>query len=315
MTILPHEKQIYEYEDTLQKLRDQKEVWAEKEIASLEKKLQNLKKKVYGKLSSWDRIQICRHPKRPHASDYIRHVFQEFVPLHGDRQYADDRAMIMGCAYLGKQPFFVLGQEKGKDLDTRIMRNFGMPHPEGYRKALRGMKLAEKFGIPIVSFIDTPGAYPGLSAEERGQGWAIAQNLFEMAGLTVPVIVVLIGEGCSGGALGIGIGDCIGMLEHSYYSVISPEGCAAILWQDVAQSAKAAEKLKLHAEDLFEYKVIDQIISEPLGGAHHNPKKTYDNVKTFIVQSYKKLNNRDKDELIASRYQKFRCIGSFEESC
>ncbi len=313
MTLLPHEKQIYEYENTLQKLRMQKEVWAEKEIASLEKKLHTLKKKLYANLSSWDRIQICRHPKRPHASDYIKAMVSEFVEIHGDRLYADDPAIVMGTGYIEGKKYLIIGQEKGKDTDSRIYRNFGMPHPEGYRKALRGMQLAEKFNIPIVCLIDTPGAYPGLAAEERGQGWAIAHNLLSMSGLKVPIIIVVIGEGCSGGALGIGVGDTIGMLEHSYYSVISPEGCASILWKDAGKSAEAAKTLKLHAEDLQEMQIIDQIISEPLGGAHHDREKTYYNVKAFIVQSRETLEGKNPITLVEDRYRKFRKMGSFDE--
>ncbi|MEM8628499.1 MAG: acetyl-CoA carboxylase carboxyltransferase subunit alpha [Chlamydiota bacterium] len=314
MPLLPHERQIHEYEKTLEKLRAQKEVWAESEIASLEKKLEDLKEKVYSSLTSWDRIQICRHPKRPHTSDYIEHVFTKFFEIHGDRYYADDAAIIMGCAYLEEQRYFVIGQEKGKNLETRLERNFGMPHPEGYRKALRGMRLAEKFSIPIVCLIDTPGAYPGLSAEERGQGWAIANNLFEMADLRVPIIVLLIGEGCSGGALGIGVGDVIAMLEHSYYSVICPEGCASILWKDPAKRAEAAATLKLHAEDLQEHKVIDQVIAEPMGGAHQDPHATYAKVKEFLIRSEKELSLLDTDALVEARYQKFRSIGAFHEN-
>ncbi len=314
MSILPHEKQIIEYEQTLEKLKEQSEphsLLPQEEVKKLEKRLKNLKEKVYSKLNAWDRIQICRHPKRPHTSDYIQAVFTDFEQIFGDRTFSDDHAIMMGCAYLEKQRFFVIGQEKGKDTESRLYHNFGMPHPEGYRKALRGMKLAEKFNIPVICFLDTQGAYCGLTAEERGQGWAIAKNLFEMARLAVPIIVILIGEGCSGGALGIGVGDQIGMLEHSYYSVISPEGCASILWKDPAKNAEAASALKLHAEDLIQHGIIDEMISEPLGGAHHDPEIVFKNVSNFILKSYTDLKDKPVEILLEKRYQKFREIGAF----
>jgi len=315
MTILPHEKQVYEYEEALAKLKEQSlegEVWPKDEIEALENKLGDLKEKIYSGLKPWDRVQICRHPGRPQTSDYIEHIFPDFEEISGDRGFADDAAIIMGCAHLENSKFFVIGQEKGKDTESRLKRNFGMPHPEGYRKALRGMKLAEKFNIPIVCFLDTPGAYPGLAAEERGQGWAIAKNLLEMAQLKVPVIVIVIGEGCSGGALGIGVGDTIGMLEHAYYSVISPEGCASILWKNPTKNSVAAAALKLHAEDLIKHGIIDKIIKEPLGGAHHDPEEAFTNIKRFILESLPDLALLSPAKLIENRYEKFRKMGAFE---
>jgi len=316
MAVLPHEKQIREYEETLARLKEQNEttsMWSDKEIAKLEKKLSQLKKKVYSSLSPWDRVSICRHPNRPHSSDYIQHITDEFVEIHGDRLYRDDPAVIAGFGKINNEKFVFIGLEKGKDTDSRLHRNFGMAHPEGYRKALRVMKLAEKFNLPIVTLLDTPGAYPGLTAEERGQGWAIANNLFEMAQIKVPIIVILIGEGCSGGALGIGVGDRIGMLEHAYYSVISPEGCASILWKDANKNSLAAETLKMHAEDLIKLNVIDVIIPEPQGGAHQNPAQAYQYVLSFIEDSMRELKNIDPYDLIEGRYQKFRQMGKFAE--
>lgn len=315
MTILPHEKEIIEYQETIEKVKSQnlksQALLSNKEIEKLEKKLEKLKKKVYSELTAWDKVMICRHPDRPHTVDYIENLCDKFVELHGDRTYKDDAAMITGLGYIGSEKFMIIGQEKGKNTEDRLYRNFGMAHPEGYRKALRMMKLAEKFSLPIVCFLDTPGAFPGLSAEERGQGFAIAKNLIEMAGLKTPMIIVLIGEGCSGGALGIGMGDTIGMLEHSYYSVISPEGCASILWKDPSKNATAASKLKMHAEDLIKLDIIDEMIKEPLGGAHHDPKLTYSNVKEFILRKVEELNLIPKDALLQRRYDKFRKMGKF----
>jgi acetyl-CoA carboxylase carboxyl transferase subunit alpha len=317
VTILPHEKQIVEYEKTLKQLKEQNRdtsFWPVEEISRLENKLELLKKKVYADLKPWDRVSICRHPQRPHTVDYIQNLCEEFVEIFGDRSFQDDHAMICGLAKIKNEKFVLIGLEKGKDTESRLYRNFGMAHPEGYRKALRAMHLAAKFHLPVISFLDTPGAYPGLTAEERGQGWAIAKNLWEMAKLPTPIIVILIGEGCSGGALGIGIGDVIGMLEHSYYSVISPEGCASILWKDPAKNAEAAAALKMQAEDLLELKIIDTIIKEPLGGAHHDPKVVYDGVQKFILEQAERLKNLPTKSLLESRYQKFRNMGKFEIS-
>jgi acetyl-CoA carboxylase carboxyl transferase subunit alpha len=311
MTVLPHEKQILEAKQTLQKLKEQNPLFSPEEMARLEKKLEQLKEKVYSELKAWDRVAICRHPQRPHAIDYIQAISEEFVELFGDRTFQDDHAIIAGLAKIDGQKYVVIGQEKGKDTESRLYRNFGMPHPEGYRKAMRCMRLAAKFDLPVITFLDTPGAYPGLTAEERGQGWAIANNLWEMARLPTPIIVILIGEGCSGGALGIGVGDVIGMLEHSYYSVISPEGCSSILWKDASKNAVAAEALKMHVEDLLELGVVDQMIAEPLGGAHLDPNVAFQNVKTFIKEQWNSLKSIPIELLIENRYQKFRKMGKF----
>ncbi len=316
MTILPHERQIHEVEKTLQKLKEQNEsssFLSPKELVEMEKKLQDLKKTVYSELKPWDRVAICRHPQRPHAIDYIQNCVEDFVEIFGDRTFQDDHAIIAGLGKIQGQKFMIIGQEKGKDTESRIYRNFGMPHPEGYRKAMRCMHMAAKFDLPVLCLLDTPGAYPGLAAEERGQGWVIAQNLFEMARLPTPIIVLVIGEGCSGGALGMGVGDVIGMLEHSYYSVISPEGCSSILWKDASKNAVAAAALKMQSEDLLDLGIIDQIIKEPLGGAHTNPNAVYQNVKTFILQGWEALKSVPIDEMIENRYQKFRKMGKFVE--
>lgn len=267
---------------------------------------------INNNLSAWERVLICRHPKRPHTSDFIHNMCDAFTELHGDRLFSDDEAIIGGLGYIGGERCIIIGQEKGKDTESRIRHNFGMPHPEGYRKALRLMKLAEKFEIPIVSLIDTPGAYPGLTAEERGQGSAIATNLWAMAQIRVPIICVLIGEGCSGGALGIGVGDVIGMLEHAYYSVISPEGCASILWKDAKMNAHAAEVLKIHAEDLLEFGIVDEIIKEPDGGAHLDPEFIFSGVKEFVLRQMKALSAHSPYELLENRYQKFREMGQYD---
>ncbi|MGB7978057.1 MAG: acetyl-CoA carboxylase carboxyltransferase subunit alpha [Chlamydiales bacterium] len=314
MTVLPHEKQILEVEQTLSKLKEQNKsnpLFSKEEFIKMEKKLEKLREKVYSELKPWDRVAICRHPQRPHAIDYIQQMADEFVELCGDRTFQDDHAIIAGLAMIDGEKYVVIGQEKGKDTESRIYRNFGMPHPEGYRKAMRCMNLAAKFNLPVITLLDTPGAYPGLSAEERGQGWAIANNLWEMARLPTPIIVILIGEGCSGGALGIGVGDVIGMLEHAYYSVISPEGCASILWKDSSKNALAAAALKMHVEDLLALGIVDQMISEPLGGAHFNPQEVFANVKAFIKEQWSSLKTVPIDTLLENRYQKFRKMGKF----
>lgn len=258
----------------------------------------------------WERVTICRRPDRPQTSDYIKHIADDFVEIHGDRLFRDDPSIIGGLGYIGGKKFIIIGQEKGKDTETRLQRNFGMPYPEGYRKALRIMELGEKFHLPILTLIDTSGAYAGLAAEERGQGWAIAENLWRMSRLKTPIICLIIGEGCSGGALGIGVGDTIGMLEHSYYSVISPEGCASILWKDAKENrATAAAKLKMHPEDLLAWGVIDEIIPEPLGGAHNDPIVVYQAVKNFVLERSEKLGTIPLESLIENRYQKFRKLG------
>lgn len=314
MDILPHEKQIQEYIKTIEHLKKQNQdnPLFNNEIRKLEQKLEKLKQKVYSELTPWQRVLICRHPSRPHTVDYIKNICESFQELYGDRLFHDDHSIVGGLAKIGGIKCVIIGQEKGNDTESRVYRNFGMLNPEGFRKALRLMKLAEKFKLPIVSLLDTPGAYPGLEAEERGQGWAIADNLRQMARITTPIIVIVIGEGCSGGALGMGIGDTVAMLEHSYYSVISPEGCASILWKDPAKNIDAATALKLNSEDLLQFGIIDAIINEPLGGAHHNPQITYDNVKRFILEQWEVLKRMHPQLLIEQRYLKFRKMGQFQ---
>ncbi len=315
MDILQHEKQIHEYIKTIEHLKKQNQdnPIFNVEIRKLEQKLEKLKQKVYTELTPWQRIMICRHPSRPHALDFAKNISEKFVELSGDRNFGDDPAIIGGLATIGGVNCIIIGQEKGYDTESRVKRNFGMLNPEGFRKALRLMKMAEKFHLPVVSLLDTPGAYPGLEAEERGQGWAIAENLRAMAGLKTPIIVVVIGEGCSGGALGMGVGDVIAMLEHAYYSVISPEGCASILWKDVSKNVEAASALKLNAENLIELKVVDAVIPEPLGGAHHNPQQAYINVKRFVQEQLQILKRIPDHILLEQRYLKFRQMGQYTE--
>ena len=313
--MLDHEKQIHEYEQTILKLKEQNEtngIWTDEELVKMEAKLEALKTKVYSKLTAWERVTICRHPDRPKASHFIENICDDFKEIFGDRTYKDDRAIVAGLGTINGQKFAIIAQEKGSDTESRLYRNFGMPHPEGYRKALRVMKLAEKFNIPVLSILDTPGAYPGLSAEERGQGWAIANNLKEMAILKTPIVVLLIGEGCSGGALGMGVGDVIGMLEHAYYSVISPEGCASILWRDAGKNEVAAETLRMHCQDLLELGVVDEMIEEPLGGMQHNPEEVFIKVKDFVVKHADDLSKLPIEKLVENRYQKFRKLGDYK---
>lgn len=313
MDSLPHEKQIYEYMKTIEHLKNQNQnnPLFNTEIRKLEQKLEKLKEKVYSELTPWQRVTICRHAQRPHTIDYIKNICANFHELCGDRTFSDDRSVIGGLCTIDGVKCMVIGQEKGNDTESRLHRNFGMLHPEGFRKALRLMHLAEKFYLPIVTFLDTPGAYPGLEAEERGQGWAIAQNLRAMSRIKTPIIVIVIGEGWSGGALGIGVGDIVAMLEHACYSVISPEGCASILWKDAGKNMEAAERLKLNAEDLLEFQLIDAIIKEPLGGAHHQPQVVYDNVKRFIGEQWTMLRMIPPEILLEQRYLKFRKMGQF----
>lgn len=314
MDILPHEKQIYEYIKTIDHLKKQNQnnPLFNSEIRKLEQKLEKLKEKVYSELTPWQRVTICRHPGRPHTVDYVKNMCTSFYELCGDRSYADDHSLVGGFATIDGIKCMLIGQEKGHDTESRIYHNFGMLNPEGFRKALRLMKLAEKFQLPIVSLIDTSGANPILEAEERGQGWAIAQNLRDMSRIATPIIVIVIGEGASGGALGIGVGDVIAMLEHSYYSVISPEGCASILWKDSTKSADAAATLKLNAENLLDLHIIDAIIKEPLGGAHHNPQVVYNNIKQFVSEQYNVLKRIPHALLLEQRYLKFRRMGQWQ---
>ncbi|MCF6765597.1 acetyl-CoA carboxylase carboxyltransferase subunit alpha [Thiotrichales bacterium 19S3-7] len=283
------------------------------EIKNLEAKLKKLVESVFSNLNDWQIIQLARHPERPYALDYIRSLFSEFEELHGDRNFGDDQAIIGGLASLEGLPVMVIGQQKGRSTKEKIKRNFGMPHPEGYRKALRLMKLAERFSIPVITLIDTPGAYPGVNAEARGQSEAIARNLKEMSALKVPIICVVIGEGCSGGALGIGVGDRFLMLNYSYFATISPEGCASILWKSADKASHAAEIMGITAPKLKKLKLIDDIIPEPLGGAHRDMNQMGSILKQALVKELKQLNKMDVNTLLDSRYQKIMKFGDFLE--
>lgn len=278
-------------------------------VLELQEKLANAEKEIYGNLSGWENVQMSRHPERPQTFDYINMICDDFIELHGDRTVRDDKAIVGGFASIGGQSVMVIGHQKGKNTKERQYRNFGMANPEGYRKALRLMKMAEKFNKPIVTLIDTMGAYPGLEAEERGQGEAIARNLLEMSVLKVPIICVVIGEGASGGALGIGIGDRVYMLEHTWYSVISPESCSSILWRSWDHKEKAAEALKLTSKDMLGNGLIDGIIKEPLGGAHQNPELAAEFLKTKLVEDLAILTAKDKDILVDERIAKFSNMG------
>ncbi len=283
------------------------------EIEKLEAKLLKLREEIYRKITPYQRVQLARHPARPYALDYVGLIFQDFLELHGDRAFRDDPSLVAGWVRLGRQVLMVIGQQKGRDTKEKIYRNFGMPHPEGYRKALRLMKLAEKFGRPIVTLIDTPGAYPGIGAEERGQAEAIARNLREMACLRVPLVSVVIGEGGSGGALALGMGNRVLMLENAIYSVISPEGCASILWRDDAEKEKAAQALKLDAPSLLQFGVIDEIIPEPSGGAHTDPAATAANLKEALTRHVRQLTALPAEELVRQRLDKFSHMGEYSE--
>ncbi|MCX5778707.1 MAG: acetyl-CoA carboxylase carboxyltransferase subunit alpha [Elusimicrobia bacterium] len=282
-------------------------------LGVLEEKYRALRGEIYGSLTPWQRVQLARHPQRPYMMDYVNALFTDFVELHGDRSYGDDKSIVAGMAVIDGKPVVVIGQQKGRNLHENIGRNFAMAHPEGYRKALRVMKFAEKFNKPVITFIDTPGAYPGIAAEERGQAEAIARNLREMASLKIPVISIVIGEGGSGGALGIGIANRILMLENAYYSVISPEGCAAILFRDATRAQDAATALKITAEDLVRSGVVDEIIKEPLGGAHRDFATTTENVKQVLLKHLSALNAMSPQELEQARYAKFRNMGVYTE--
>ena len=312
MAGLDFEKPIVELEKKIQELKNfisEKKIDLSSEVRRLEDKLEHLKKDTYSGLTAWQRVQLARHPQRPYALDYINILMSDFIEIHGDRAFADDKAIVCGFARLDNQKIVVIGHQKGRDTKENLKRNFGCAHPEGYRKALRMMQLAEKFGLPIVIFIDTPGAYPGIGAEERGQSQAIALNLREMVGITVPIIAIVIGEGGSGGALGIGVADKVCVLENAYYSVISPEGCAAILWKDGAKAPEATEVLKLTAQDLLKRGIIDEIIPEPLGGAHRDVQKMAQDLKEAINRNLEELDALTKEELLKSRYRKFRNMG------
>ena len=315
MEYLDFELPIKEINEQLTKCKligDENEIDVTDTCEQLEKKLISTKEEIYGNLSPWQRVQLSRHPSRPYTLDYINAICGDsFLELHGDRNVRDDKAMIGGLGKINDQSFMFIGTQKGYNTATRKYRNFGMANPEGYRKALRLMKSAEKFGLPIVTFVDTPGAYPGLEAEERGQGEAIARNIFEMLSVKVPVIVVIIGEGASGGALGIGVGDRIFMMENTWYSVISPESCSSILWRSWEFKEQAADALKLTATDMKKAKLIDKIIKEPLGGAHYNREEAFASVQAEILKTFKVLDKLSPEELIEQRRQKFDEMGVF----
>jgi acetyl-CoA carboxylase carboxyl transferase subunit alpha len=313
---LDFEKTMIDIEKTLDKLRHRDSIGKKghrEQIETFERKLDEMRRDVYSNLTPWQTVQVARHPKRPVLRDYIDMIFKEFVELHGDRAFGDDRALIGGFARLGDAKVMLIGHNKGKNVDENIHRNFGMSRPEGYRKALRLMRLAEKYNLPIVTFIDTVGAFPGLDAEERGQHEAIARNLTEMARIEVPVIVVVTGEGGSGGALGIGVGDAVLMLQNAIYSVISPEGCAGILWRDGSFAAQAAEAMKITAKSLLELGVIDEIIPEPPGGAHRFPLETGDRIKVTVLGHLAQLASLSSEALLERRFKKFSAMGKFDE--
>jgi len=312
---LEFEKPLLELENRIAELRASEEpLEARDEIAKLEERLARQRQRVYAGLTAWQRAQIARHPKRPHTLDLVNLLLEDWVELHGDRVFGDDKAIVGGLATFDGEPVVLIGHQKGRDTRENIARNFGMPHPEGYRKALRLMQFAAKFGKPIITFIDTPGAYPGLGAEERGQAEAIARNLREMAGLPTPVICVVTGEGGSGGALAIGVGNRVLMLEYAIYSVISPEGCAAILWGDAAKAPEAAELMRVTAPDLLKLGVIDAIVPEPVGGAHRNWEAAAASLRAALRDQLWQLKSKSEAELIEERHEKFRRIGVFEET-
>ena len=316
MSGLDFERPIIELERKIDELRSfasEKKVDLSSEIKKLEEKLTGLKKDTYDNLSPWQRVQLARHPQRPYTLDYIEMMMNNFLELHGDRLFADDPAMVCGVAKIEGKKILVIGQQKGRDTKENLRRNFGCAHPEGYRKAMRLMEMAERAKLPIVIFIDTPGAYPGIGAEERGQAQAIAYNLREMIEIATPIVITIIGEGGSGGALGIGLGDRICILENAYYSVISPEGCASILWRNSTKAPEAAMALKLTAADLLNMGIVDEIVSEPLGGAHRDVQKMAATLKEVILRHLSELSDIPLPNLLKSRYQRFRKVGIIDE--
>jgi acetyl-CoA carboxylase carboxyl transferase subunit alpha len=313
-TVLEFEKPIIELEQKIEEMRKYSDsLDIDEEIKTLEEKVQQLRKTVYAGLTRWQKVQLARHPDRPYTLDYIAMITTDFIELHGDRGFRDDKAIVGGFCMIGKEPVMVIGHQKGRDTKSNLYRNFGMPNPEGYRKALRLMKLAAKFNRPVITMLDTPGAFPGLEAEERGQAEAIARNLFEMSHLPVPIIVAIIGEGASGGALGIGIGDRILMMENTWYSVISPESCSSILWRSWNYKEQAAEALKLTAPDLLAQGIIDRIIPEPLGGAHRSPEEAGTFLKNVLLDELKKLKKIKPARLLEKRIEKFGAMGEWDE--
>ncbi|MGV6831475.1 MAG: acetyl-CoA carboxylase carboxyltransferase subunit alpha [bacterium] len=317
MEYLEFELPIKELEQQLDKCKligEESDVDVTETCQQIEQKLQETKKEIYGNLTPWQRVQMSRHPNRPYTLDYVKAICGDsFLELHGDRNFKDDKAMIGGLGKIGDQSYMFIGQQKGYNTKTRQYRNFGMANPEGYRKALRLMKSAEKFGIPVVTLIDTPGAYPGMEAEERGQGEAIARNILEMTRLKVPIITVIIGEGASGGALGIGVGDRVLMLENTWYSVISPESCSSILWRSWEYKEQAADALKLTAKDMKRLKLVDVIVKEPMGGAHKDRETTYATVRDSIVKTFNELNKLSPKELVNQRMEKYASMGVYKD--
>jgi acetyl-CoA carboxylase carboxyl transferase subunit alpha len=312
--VLDFEKPVVELEqkiEEMRKLSDNLDI--ADEITTLEKKVSQLRENIFSNLTRWQRVQLARHPERPYTLDYIGMMTTGFIELHGDRLFGDDKSIVGGFAKLDDQTVMVIGHQKGRDTKSNLFRNFGMPQPEGYRKALRLMKLAVKFGKPIITLLDTPGAYPGIEAEERGQAEAIARNLFEMSHLPVPIVVVVIGEGASGGALGIGLGDRILMLENTWYSVIAPESCSSILWRSWEYKEQAAEALRLTAPDLLEQKIIDRIVPEPPGGAHRNPQQAATILKDTLIEELRVLKKLKPEKLIERRIEKFSVMGAWNE--
>lgn len=310
---LDFEQPIYEIEARIRVLQQAADRQSEEQLRRLRRELADVTKKVYENLAAWQTVQVARHKDRPHTSDYLGMVFEEFVELHGDRHFGDDRAMLTGFARLDQQKVMVVGHQKGRTYKERSACYFGCAHPEGYRKAMAKMRMAAKYGLPVICFIDTPGAYPGIGAEERGQAWVIAENMYEMSRLRTPIICVVIGEGGSGGALGIGVGDRVAMLEHSYYSVISPEGCAGILWKSHEYASRAAEALRFTSRDLLKLGVIDEVIPEPLGGAQRDPHQMAGRLKIYLVRALRGLLEQPVDALVDERYEKFRRMGVFQE--
>jgi acetyl-CoA carboxylase carboxyl transferase subunit alpha len=315
-TFLEFEQPIAELEAKIEELRflqDDSALEISDEIQRLQKKSQALTRDIYGKLTPWQVAQVARHPQRPYTLDYIELLFSDFEELHGDRSFADDRSIVGGLARFNGKPAMIIGHQKGRDTKEKIQRNFGMPRPEGYRKAMRLMRLAEKFGIPVMSFVDTPGAYPGIDAEERGQSEAIGRSLYVMAELRVPIICTVIGEGGSGGALAIAVGDVVQMLQYSTYSVISPEGCASILWKSAEQAPQAAETLGITASRLKTLGLIDKIVPEPLGGAHRDPAATAQNLKKALQEALRSLGDKTPSELVSERFERLMGYGKFKE--
>jgi acetyl-CoA carboxylase carboxyl transferase subunit alpha len=314
--ILDFEKPVVEIQQRIAELREyslSEDIKLQKEIERLEAKAKKLRLEIYSKLTPWQRVQLARHPERPYTLDYIGRIITDFVELHGDRAFADDPAIVAGIGKLDNQPLAIIGHQKARDTKEKLRRNFGMPHPEGYRKALRIMKLAARFRRPIVCLIDTPGAYPGIGAEERGQAEAIARNLMEMAKLPTPILIIIIGEGASGGALGIGVGDRILMMENTWYSVITPEGCAAILYRDSSKARFAADAMQLVPQDLLRMGVIDRIIEEPQGSAYSDPEKAALILKSVIIEELKALSEKTVEQLIKDRIAKFGKMGAWTE--